>query len=505
MTAPSTSKTARRSPVDRRSQRGLDWLNFFVANLQTAFGPFIAVYLTSAHWTQGQIGLVLTVGSVTAMASQVPAGAAVDMLRNKHAAASLAIIAIVLSCLLLAVFPDRLPVTAAEILHGFASCMLNPAIAAITLSVVAAGVAAQEAELRASTARAAAEAGFAGTVATVEGDAGAVASGDAVPERTGADTRALPANIAIAQDVEARAAAEAAAPAHAALGERFGRNASFGSIGNAVAAGLMGGVGYLVSARATFFLGALLALPGLIALRMIARVPEPAAQGDKGDKAVKGASSEEMIAAKPKGGVRALLRDRRLAAFAVCVVLYHLGNGGMLTLAAGEVTRNAGHLAELVIAACILLPQILGAYLSPKIGRWAGIFGRRPVMMVAFAAVPLRGLLLAVSPSPVLIVAVQMLDAVSSAAFGVMMPLVAADLSRGTGRFNLCMGLLGLAMGIGASFSTSLAGLVADHSLRAGFLVLAASGALCVTAVALLFRETAPGPLQPIRRRLRKG
>ncbi|MCQ8279660.1 MFS transporter [Acetobacteraceae bacterium KSS8] len=501
MTAPRAPKTSPGSVVDRRSQKGLDWLNFFVANLQTAFGPFIAVYLTSAHWTQGQIGLVLTVGSVTAMASQVPAGAAVDMLRNKHAAASLAIIAIVLSCLLLAVFPDRLPVTAAEILHGFASCMLNPAIAAITLSVVAAGVAAQEAELRASTARAAAEAGLTAAVAMTEaGDPMMAASGMALSERpAAASPSSVPANIAIAQDVEARAAAEAAAPAHAALGERFGRNASFGSIGNAVAAGLMGGVGYLVSARATFFLGALLALPGLIALRMIARVPEPAAQ------APKGAASDEMIAAKPKGGVRALLRDRRLAAFAVCVVLYHLGNGGMLTLAAGEVTRNAGHLAELVIAACILLPQILGAYLSPKIGRWAGIFGRRPVMMVAFAAVPLRGILLAVSPSPVLIVAVQMLDAVSSAAFGVMMPLVAADLSRGTGRFNLCMGLLGLAMGIGASFSTSLAGLVADRSLRAGFLVLAASGLLCVTAVAVLFRETAPGPLQPVWRSLRKG
>ena len=34
---------------------GLDWLNFFVATLQTGFGPFIAVYLTSHRWTQASI------------------------------------------------------------------------------------------------------------------------------------------------------------------------------------------------------------------------------------------------------------------------------------------------------------------------------------------------------------------------------------------------------------------------------------------------------------------
>ncbi len=415
--------------IDRRSQRGLDWLNFFVANLQTAFGPFIAVYLTSEHWTQGQIGLVLTVGSITAMASQVPAGAFVDLLRNKHAAAGASILAIVASCLLLALFPARLPVTAAEVLHGFASCMLNPAIAAITLSVVAA---------------------------------------HSVPDGP-----------------RERSAEAAAAATSTALGERFGRNASFGSIGNAVAAGLMGGFGYLVSARATFFLGAALALPGLLALRAIGR--EPARPGDPTT-----TTGSDIAAPRPPHGIRMLLRDRRLFGFAVCVIFFHLSNAAMLPLAAGQITREAGHLAELVIAACILIPQVLGAVLSPRIGRWAGIYGRRPIMLVAFMTLPLRGVLLALSASPGMTVAVQLLDAVSSATFGVMLPLVAADLSRGTGRFNLCMGLLGLAMGLGGSFSTTLAGFVADRSLPAGFLVLAGAGLLCVLSVWLLVSETAP-------------
>ncbi len=413
------------TPVDRRSQRGLDWTNFFVANLQQAFGPFIAVYLTGQHWTQGQIGLVLTVGTVTAMASQVPAGLAVDLLRNKHLAAAASILAIVVSCLMLAALPEQLPVTLAEVLHGFASCMLNPAIAAITLSVVTAQAMNRSPQDR---------------------------SRDA---------------------------------ASAALGERFGRNNSFAQIGAALSAGLMGGVGYLVSARATFYLGALMALPGLVALRAIVRVPPP-------DAASAPRAGGASAPSPPSHGVRTLLRNRRLYGFGVCVVFFHLSTGGMLPLAAGEVTREAGRLAELVIAACILLPQVIGAVLSPRIGHWAGVYGRRPVMLLAFTALPLRGLLLSVASAPWMIVAAQLLDAVSSAAFGVMLPLVAADLSRGTGRFNLCLGLLGLAIGIGASFSTTLGGFLADRSLAAGFLALAAAGLACVLSVWLLFPESAP-------------
>ena len=237
--------------------------------------------------------------------------------------------------------------------------------------------------------------------------------------------------------------------------------------------------------RGVVSLAAALALPGLLALRMIERPairPEPERPG----------SAAGAIAPRPAGGIRTLLRDRRLFGFGACVIFFHLANAGMLPLAAGQVTREAGNLAELVIAACILVPQVLGAVLSPWIGRWAGRHGRRPIMLIAFAAVPLRGVLLAVSTSPAMTIGVQLLDAVSSAAFGVMLPLVASDLSRGTGRFNLCMGLLGLAMGIGASLSTTLAGLVADRSVPAGFLVLAGAGVLCELSVWLLFSETAP-------------
>ena len=116
----------------------------------------------------------------------------------------------------------------------------------------------------------------------------------------------------------------------------------------------MGGVGYAVSARATFFLGAALALPGLLALRAIERpklrIPDAAAAADPDDAGTQVTASHSVLS---------LLRDRRLFAFAVCAALFHLSNAGMLPLAAGRVTREAPQQAELIIAACILLPQLV--------------------------------------------------------------------------------------------------------------------------------------------------
>src|ERR1700756_4339321 len=82
-----------------RGLSGLDWLNFFVANFQTGFGPFISVYLTGVGWTQGAIGAVLSAGTIAGMVSQIPGGVFVDAVRSKRAAAAAAIVAIMASAL----------------------------------------------------------------------------------------------------------------------------------------------------------------------------------------------------------------------------------------------------------------------------------------------------------------------------------------------------------------------------------------------------------------------
>lgn len=394
--------------VNARSLRALDWLNFFVANVQTGFGPFIASYLATHKWTQGEIGLALSVGTISAMVSQVPGGAAVDALRNKKGAAAWAIIAIILSAVLLAASPTVLPVMAAEVFHGFASCMLVPAMAAISFALVG------------------------------------------------------------RQD----------------LGDRLGRNARWASIGSAVAAGLMGLFGEYFSARAVFWLTAALAAPALIALSMITmpeHSPAPAREPSK----------KEHDEAEEKESIFELLRDKRMLIFAACVVLFHLSNAAMLNLAAGEVTAGMGDNVQLVIAACIIVPQAIVAMLSPWVGRTAERWGRRPILLLGFSALPVRALLFAGVSSPYLLVPVQMLDGLSAAVFGVMLPLIAADVAGGKGRYNLTIGLFGLAAGIGATLSTAVAGFIADRFGSAvSFFGLAGAGALAVLLVWAAMPET---------------
>jgi MFS family permease len=413
-TAPGSTKPARSGgtapdgpPVDRRSEAGLDWLNFFTANLQTAFGPFVSVYLTQRAWTQSDIGMVLSVGYAASMISQVPAGALVDATRQKTRAAGAAILAIIAGALMLAFFPTLLPVMAAEVSHGFASCMLGPAIAAISLAL--------------------------------------------------------------------------AGRAAGAAGLRLGRNARYASIGNGVAAGLMAVVGSTLGARAVFILGAGMAVPGLFALRLI-RTAAPA-------------DAPRTAAAGPpqpaREGIFRLLADRRLLWFALCCAAFTLSNAYMLPLAASEATASLGNDASLLIGACIVGPQIIVALLSPAAGRVAEQRGRRPVLIAGMVALPVRGLALAlISGHPGwatwALIPVQLLDGISGAAFGVLVPLVTSDITRGTGRFNLCMGVIGLAMGAAAAASTFAGGMVADQSPPLAFLVLAGIGGLGVVLAAVM-------------------
>jgi len=149
--------------------------------------------------------------------------------------------------------------------------------------------------------------------------------------------------------------------------------------------------------------------------------------------------------------------------------------------------------ATVMIAACIVGPQLLVAIFSPWVGRKAQAWGRRPLLIVAFAALPIRGLLFATVTNPYLLVAVQLLDGVTAAVFAVMVPLVIADVTRGTGRFNLGQGIVGTTIGIGASVSTTYAGYLSDHfGSPIAFLGLTAAATLGLVAVWALMPETRP-------------
>jgi MFS family permease len=395
-----------------RSLRGLDWLNFFVANFQTGFGPFISVYLTGVGWTQGAIGAALSAGTIAGMVSQVPGGILVDAVRSKQAAAAAAIVAIMASALSIALWPALLPIALAEIIHAFASSVLGPAIAALSLALVG----------------------------------------------------------------------------HGGLGERLGRNARYLAIGNAFAAGLMGTFGYYVGERAVFLLTAALAIPALAAIQMIRN--EDLARA-KIHPATASASKPEN-----SGWSWQFLRDRRLLAYAACASLFQLANAAMLPIAAGMVTKRAGSEASLVIAACIVAPQAVTAVISPWAGRAADGWGRRPILLLGFAALPIRGVLFAGIADPYLMVLIQLLDGLSAAALGVLTPLIVADITRDTGGYTTALGLVGLAIGGGATLSTTVAGLVADQfGSEAAFLGLAAVGLCATLLVWTVMPETRDNPV----------
>jgi MFS family permease len=393
-----------------RSLRGLDWFIFFVADVQTGFGPFVAVYLTAQKWTQVDIGLVLSVGGLVALAGQMPGGALIDAVRSERLVAGLAVAAIGISALAYASSPIFAVILAAVVLHSAASCVLGPALAAISLGLVG----------------------------------------------------------------------------RAAIGERLGRNARFAAIGNGLAAAVMGGCGYFLSARAVFFITAALLGPALLALRLISSQeidPERAHGGPPECRA--GGLPAELLG---------LARKRPLVIFAGCVMLFHLANAAMLPLMGSVLTTRSSQWATILIAACIVGPQLIVAAFSPWVGRRAQVWGRRPLLLVAFAALPVRGLFFATVTNPYLLVAVQLLDGVTAAALAVMVPLVIADLTRGTGHFNLGQGIVGTTTGIGASVSTTYAGYLSDHfGSPIAFLGLTAVAMVGFVAVWTMMPETRPG------------
>ncbi len=266
------------------------------------------------------------------------------------------------------------------------------------------------------------------------------------------------------------AAVSLAAVGRGALGLRLGRNTRFAAIGNGAAAAVLGAAGTYVSPRAVFWLTAGFMLPGLAALAAVETPREAEA-------------SPEPSVASPWRDLEALLRDRAVLAFAGCVALFHLGNAALLPLASAHLAATLGAAANVAVAGAVVVPQAIVALISPAVGRAADRRGPRLVLALGFAAVPLRALLLGFVTGPYGFVAVQALDGLGAAAFGTLVPLVAAELTRGTGRFNLCLGVLGLATGAGAALSTALGGTLAEaYGTRAAFLALAGFGLAALAA-----------------------
>ena len=398
--------TETQTSPSQRTLRGLDWLNFLIADVQTGVGPFLAIYLAGYKWNEERVGLALTVGGIAGILTQTPAGALVDFLRSKRALVGVAVTALAAGALLIALFPSFWPVMSAQVLIGGTSSVFLPAICAMSLGIVG----------------------------------------------------------------------------RAAFDARQGRNQTFNSAGNVIAAVSMGVLGYLVSNRSIFFFVAAFAVPTILVLHIIRptdidyEVARGATDGEKGGKVE---------------SVEVLFWERPLVLFLGCAVMFHFANAAMLPLLGEMLAKGQGRSSMMFMSACVVTTQFVITLIASWSGRTAGTWGRKPLLLIAFGVLPIRGVLYTLTSNTALLVAIQIMDGVGAGIFGVVSVLVIADLTRGTGRFNLTLGAITTAVGIGAALSQVIAGSIVHHvGFRAGFLFLAGVASAAFAILYFFMPET---------------
>jgi predicted MFS family arabinose efflux permease len=400
--------SARADGPSARSLRGLDGINFLMADVRDGVGPYLSVFLKgSEHWDAGAIGLAMAASSIAAAICQVPAGLLVDGTRAKRLLVAIAGLIVAAGCLLIVFFPRLPTVLAGQAMLGAASAVIPPAIAAMTLGLVG---------------------------------------------------RRL-------------------------LDSRVSRNEGFNHAGNLLAAVLAGTLGKYLGYHWIFFLVCGFAVASaLIVTRINPReIDHDLARGgeDKGLQPI---------------AFRQLFKRRDLMIFLAAVVLFHFGNAAMLPMAGQVLAQTHPGSDTIALSACIIAAQFVMVGVAWCVGRAsaAGV-GRKPIFLLALAVLPVRGLLFCFASSPIAVVLIQLLDGVAAGIFGVISILIASDLMRGTGRFNLAQGLTALAVGIGATLSNATAGYVVQwFGYPSGFLYLAAVACCALAFFALLMPETKP-------------
>jgi MFS family permease len=391
------------------SLKGLDWLNFLLADVQGGVGPFLAIYLWSSQgWDARHIGIIMTIAGIATVAARAPAGALVDWTVWKRALIVIAAGIVALGAIALSLFPLFWPVAVAQTLIGICDAAFPPAIAAISLGIVGRG----------------------------------------------------------------------------AFTKRVGRNKAFNHAGNVLTAIIAGIAGYLIAPGAVLWLVALLAaMSALAALSINAgEINHPLARGlDNND--------YDCEHRQRPSALRIIFECKPLLTFTAAITLFHFANAAMLPLVGERLSQGHKDSGSLFIAACIVAAQAVMVPIAMLVGAKSDKWGRKPLFLLGFAALPIRGLLYTLWDNPYYLVAIQLLDGIGAGVFGALFFIVIADLTKGTGHYNLALGAAGAAWGAGAALSNSAAGLIVDAAgFTAAFLFLAGVAALAF----LLFRLAVP-------------
>jgi MFS family permease len=401
--------------VDSEKQpsiRALQATNFFLADVQTGLGPFLAAYLAGAGWQPGRVGMALTIGGIITVALQAPAGAIVDQVRSKRLILVLASAVLALGAVLLSITAAPWAVYTSQVLIGGAGPFLMPTLAAITMGIVGVSF----------------------------------------------------------------------------FDRQFGKNQSFNSAGNVACALLIAGTSHFFGNRAIFITAAVLTIPTVLAIRAIKSkdIDYDLARG--GESQIDGKDAPARISV-----MKTLLGDRVLMVLLACAFLFHFANAAMLPQLGEMLSHGAKATAAPFMSACIIVTQVVIMCFASTIGRFANLHGRKPLLLLGFGVLPIRAVLYTLTHNTGGLIAIQLLDGVANAIFGVVSILVVADRTRATGRFNLVQGSLATAVGLGAALSTTFGGKLIQHfSYRISFLSLGAIAALAFLLLWAAVPETLP-------------
>jgi MFS family permease len=394
-----------------RSLRGLDGLNFLLADVRDGLGPYLAVFLKAEqHWQPGTIGIAMAASSVAAALCQIPAGLLVDGLQFKRLLVAVSGLLVAAGCLLIAFHPQLAAVVAAQVMLGAASAIIPPALAALSLGLVG----------------------------------------------------------------------------HRRLDARISRNEGFNHGGNFVAAGMAGSLGYTLGYDWIFYLVCFFAVASAAVVNLInpAEIDHELARG--------GEERDANGHLKAPLSVRDLFVRKDLVIFLISVVLFHFGNAAMLPMAGQVLAQTHPGSDTVALSACIIAAQLIMVGIAWTVGKaMAAGVGRKPIFLIALATLPVRGILFSFTANPYGVVAIQLLDGVAAGIFGVIAVVIASDLMRGTGRFNLAQGLVALCVGVGAALSNTVSGFIIQwYGYPAGFLSLTAVALAAFGFFALFMPET---------------
>ncbi|MGY3498009.1 MFS transporter [Bradyrhizobium sp. USDA 4502] len=266
-----------------------------------------------------------------------------------------------------------------------------------------------------------------------------------------------------------------------AFTRRVGRNEAFTHAGTASTAVAAGVAGWLITPSAVLWFIAALALASIWAtLRIDSRAIDHAL--------ARGAESGHE---EQHSDWRSLLRSKPLLAFTAAISLFHFANAAMLPLLGEKLALGNQETATLFMAACITTAQIAMVPMAILVGRKADAWGRRPIFLAGFVVLPLRGVLYTLTQNAYALVSIQILDGIGAGIFGALFYIVVADLTKGTGRYNLAQGATAAAWGLGAALSNSVAGVIVDLAgYNAAFLFLAAVALAAVILFWIAVPET---------------